>query len=196
MKKWQLQQRFLNTGSHLERRKRKMWEKWVAPVQSWVHQHDHTPYHEPNVSTFYTYVHSAHIDYPFGKWHGRLGASSDLVGNLSGEEYRWYIGHTVFTSNFAQCRVCLNICTSTLERLRHQKSMKCCSYLAPAYSIIKTRGICVVCNIETGREKWGVPICSNLCDHLWKFEVCQPLTLRMELLLCIQAQKAKNEAHQ
>jgi len=182
--KWQIAQLCFPAGTHLPKRTRKMWEKWVEPYVDHYKKHSALGPKKSGYS-FESYTRTFEADPPFGKWHTRLTTTARLMGNLDTDEYRFYVGHPGKYSNYAQCRVCLKVCECRQDRVLHNTASACRTKFVIAAKAVKVLGLCLVCNEITQRDKWGVPLCnpeSAICEQLWMFEVCQPMALRHALL--------------
>ncbi len=121
----------------------------------------------------------------FGAGHGEVPS-----GNLSNEEYRYWIGSPYPASTLAICRACRTQVWTGESRLAHSKDDKfvvggerCAKRLTMAYAILLREPQCVVCKAQRyGSEKWGVPLCNkNDCLRKWKFEEDRWVFLEAEL---------------
>ena len=121
---------------------------------------------------------------PIQEWETYHRHQSDKVrvelGNLSQEEYRYWIGYVAKASTWAQCRACRTVTYSAREREEHFKDKnflvggnQCTVRLVNAYKIMLTSTLCVVCKQQRwGGQKWGVPLCDRPeCEKLWKFDM-------------------------
>lgn len=117
-------------------------------------------------------------------------------GNLTFEEYRHYCGSVQETAGFSQCRVCLKVLMTKEGRKTHPKERGCCKLFATAVKALLPRKQCVVCQMATVNQKWGVPLCTfssvTQCQRHWAFCDIQPILLRKELLIAYSERSDKS----
>ena len=109
-------------------------------------------------------------------------------GNLGDSEYRFWVGVKEDCSMFAMCRACRMSVYGEKERENHKKDeklhvagMACTQQLIEVYKRLLTDGRCVVCNGYTKGKKWGVPLCGEKCEEIWKFS--QTYNVNMQVTL-------------
>ena len=104
-----------------------------------------------------------------GEFEGRAPASA--VGNLSNEEYRFWVGNKFGCANeAATCRCCGRYLWSGEARKRHMELFGCTKSLVLAYNLLIAGRLCVACDKPTTTKKWGVPLCKGACEESWKFD--------------------------
>lgn len=171
--KWQLKHRFFHAGAHLPKR-----EKWSTPAYSPSSGYLRG-YRDDNANK--TIFRGRAI------WGFTTSSPGYGRGNLSGDEYRWFVGHPYEKSNYAQCRVCLSILLMKADRQAHGKA-GCNMLMSNAIRRAHLSQKCLVCEEKTSARKWGIPLClseragGSVCQELWRFDVCQPSALREFLL--------------
>lgn len=167
MKRYQLKQRFFTGGAHMAK-----FPKWVAPVRTYFPAQSHSnPLHSYTGHSDPTYAAK-----PFGVAHRELlGGKEDLDGNLGKAMYQFFMGHPMGTSDFAQCRICLEVVRPS-ERREHSEKHGCYSIMVRLLKEL-SHNECIICDKPTTSCTWDVPLCSAACRELWKFEVCQPSVL-------------------
>lgn len=119
-------------------------------------------------------------------------------GNLSNEEYRYWIGCSESDYIFAMCRACRKSRYGKLEREQHFKDPDflvngdpCTTRLVNAYKQLADSTLCLICKEKRyGRARWGVPLCeSSDCIRKWKFG--QERYIMLEHQLELQVKKAE-----
>lgn len=100
----------------------------------------------------------------------------NMDGNLSKEEYRFFIGKIDKGYRVAVCRWCSAYVHSEEDRRDHKEN-ECPRKLISLYSKLIKIGKCGFCNNVTSHYVWGIPICGKTCENAWKFEM--PPALRL-----------------
>lgn len=108
----------------------------------------------------------------------------DIVG-FAGWEYRFWaaVQSEDNRSVIAECRGCMSIFSDPIARKEHLGRMGCSVKLTAAYKLLLKDKICVICNMHSYQEKWGVPICSKSCVEAWCKVESQPDALKLALTL-------------
>ncbi len=83
----------------------------------------------------------------------------------------------------AECRGCMSVFSDTIARKLHLGQMGCAKRLTAAYKLLLKDKMCVICNMRSYKEKWGVPLCSSICEQAWREVESQPDPLKAALLL-------------
>lgn len=95
------------------------------------------------------------------------------AGNLSEDEYRFWIGSEYKTHLTATCRWCAQTFYNKSDREIHGKvDTKHMSALLVVYRRARNHGahLCLVCGEVTKSERYGLPLCpTESCLHAWKF---------------------------
>lgn len=94
----------------------------------------------------------------------------ESTGNLDNMDYRFWVGALNLGSRFSKCRACPQVCFSDEERKAHMEKTSCTTWLIRAYRLLLTKRICAFCACKTLDEKWGVPLCEDICQHEWRFQ--------------------------
>lgn len=92
------------------------------------------------------------------------------LGNLDKNGYRYWIGAEERTSRFSKCRACRMTLLSDEDRVAHTEKFKCTVVLTDAFKLLLRDGRCVVCDSQTQNQRYGMPLCSNVCIKNWMFE--------------------------
>lgn len=91
------------------------------------------------------------------------------AGNITVDDYRWFIGRKIVQSTMSQCRFCdAHIHRADLMK-PHLNAGNCKSQMVVLYTRLRKDRNCVVCDARTGGMKWGIPLCSDTCIESWKF---------------------------
>lgn len=97
-------------------------------------------------------------------------------GQLDETEYRYFHGYNIKTGPMADqaiCRWCSMATYGTLSRKNHGASSNCkhmCDVTCEYLRLIK---ICAICGKSTGIYRWGIPLCGDDCQSLFRFGVSQ-----------------------
>src|ERR1700676_5043256 len=105
---------------------------------------------------------------------------------FKGWEYRfWAADISVNTrSVIAECRCCGNIGGADISaRHLHLNQGGCSRRLCAAFKLLLLDRVCVICNMRTDLQKWGVPLCSSACQECWCTSESQPKALQQALQL-------------
>jgi hypothetical protein len=78
---------------------------------------------------------------------------------------------------FCECRGCNMYTWDTVVRRSHLGQMGCGRLLTNSFKLLLRDKKCVICDAETNKTEWGVPICSESCRRKWMYEEAQPLAL-------------------
>ena len=108
------------------------------------------------------------------------------AGNLEDWEYRFWVGMKHQQATYSLCKCCRTVVHGKNDRADHKKHWgetedSCMKRLQEAYKLIKKEGNCVCCKKKTYEEKWGLPLCSRVCQAEWKFSDTNWLILRAAL---------------
>lgn len=109
---------------------------------------------------------------------------SHLVG-FDGWEYRFWAAEASECKRtvIAECRGCGAMFSDAVARREHIGKMGCSIRLTAAYKLLLRDKMCVICNMRSYQEKWGVPLCSKACVEAWSSVESQPEALRAALAL-------------
>lgn len=83
----------------------------------------------------------------------------------------------------AECRGCMSVFSDPIARKEHLGRMGCSKRLCAAYKLLLKDNMCVICNMRSYQEKWGVPLCSKACVEAWCKVETQPEPLLAALML-------------
>lgn len=89
------------------------------------------------------------------------------MGNLGNESYRFFKGSIIKSSDYYQCRGCLQESTVRAAKGLHMRD--CRGLIQAMIDRIKRDKVCVICNLSSQREHWGIPLCSDTCIVKWRF---------------------------
>jgi hypothetical protein len=94
-------------------------------------------------------------------------------GNLDNNDYRYWIGlkNSLPGDGVAICRCCHAVFPVKLIK-NHKQG--CPKKLEAAYALLQKDKRCVICNEETSRQVWGVPLCSMQHIDEWRFAAARP----------------------
>lgn len=99
------------------------------------------------------------------------------AGIQDGDKYRFFTVTQVTdggtTSEIAVCRCCGHVCYSENERRTHLRAMGCSKKLVEAYKLLLRDMKCVVCDVLSRTQKWGVPLHMS-CEKAWMEELAAP----------------------
>ncbi len=104
------------------------------------------------------------------------------LGNLSLNEYRFWIGTALENAAYAACRFCHVLCCSEEERKTHQKMRGCTVKLVSVYSLLQKDAKCVVCDKPSVTSRWGLPL-HRECIEAWMFGKKTPKSLKQAIRL-------------
>lgn len=114
----------------------------------------------------------------------------DIKGVFEGWEYRFWAVSMLESSAIraptviAECRACGGVGgQDVISRRMHSDRGGCCKKLCAAFKLLLRDKICVICNMKTGNQKWGVPLCSSGCQQAWCEVETQPKALLAALAL-------------
>jgi hypothetical protein len=123
------------------------------------------------------------------------------LGNLSNEEYRYWVGSQYEGYVFAMCRACKKSKYGKHEREAHFRDPdflvngeQCTTRLVNAYKMLDHMTLCLVCKEKRyNQSMYGVPLCRRAeCIKKWKFSTDRYIMLEHQLELQIK----KQEFHQ
>ena len=125
-----------------------------------------------------------HPAYKFGKVTTVIDGAPQLKG-FEGWEYRFWAAVEMEDKRgvIAECRGCLAVFSDTMARKLHLGPMGCAKRLTAAYKLLLKDKMCVICNMRSYKEKWGVPLCSPTCEQAWREVESQPDPLKAALQL-------------
>ena len=109
---------------------------------------------------------------------------AELGEIFKGWEYRFWAAaiQTHARSVIAECRCCGNIVGAEMTaRHLHLNQGGCSKRLCAAYKLLLRDKVCVICNLRTELQKWGVPLCSSSCQQAWCEAESQPQALKAAL---------------
>lgn len=134
---------------------------------------------EPSVDASYHYI--THKGYNPGSHSGIVvvnptqvtpehpKAVMSLAGNLSNEAYRFFKGSPIESSDYFRCRGCEQEEQHKARKITHMKD--CRLLMQTIVEFLKRDKLCVICNTQTKRERWTVPLCSEACINKWRFTI-------------------------
>lgn len=112
---------------------------------------------------------------------------TDAVKNLAmwdNWEYRfWAADVNEGNCVVSECRACGSMFGGQEGRAIHLAKMGCAKKLVAAFKLLLKDRRCVICNEKTSKDKWGVPLCSDICANTWMHEESQPPPLQAALEL-------------
>src|ERR1043166_2872286 len=65
------------------------------------------------------------------------------------------------------CRACGEVLFTTKDRKEHSRLKGCGRVLTEAFKALLRDRKCVICDQETRKTCWGIPICSTDCTKEW-----------------------------
>lgn len=95
--------------------------------------------------------------------------------------------------SYATCRSCGEVIHFAKERKAHLKEAGCGSRITRAINLLSRSNRCVVCDEETKRKMWGIPMCAKECQSEWAWLTKCPPALRAALDLVERETKAKTK---
>lgn len=108
------------------------------------------------------------------------------LGNLDPTEYQFWIGTELNYGTTGLCRACgyLAICKVEREEHKARYDPPCTVQLVGAYKKLLTKGRCLVCETNTIKQRWGVPLCSPNCVQTFQFNrIRNYVSLDVQLML-------------
>ena len=105
---------------------------------------------------------------------------------FDGWEYRFWAMATLNenTPCVVECRCCGSVQGHTRQaRVFHHAQGNCTKRLCSAYKLLLLDKRCVICNMKTFGDKYGVPLCCSGCIQAWCEAEPQPAALLNALLL-------------
>ena len=81
----------------------------------------------------------------------------------------------------AECRGCQAVFSNEKARKAHIGDVGCAKRLTEAFKLLLKDKMCVICNMRSYQEKWGVPLCSPACVEAWCKVESQPDALKLAL---------------
>jgi hypothetical protein len=134
------------------------------------------------------------MEHPSWSAFGRANAARAVVPNIitaaktlngwDNWEYRfWAADVDEGSAILCECRGCGALFGGSPGRCLHLANFGCAKKLTAAYKLLLKDRRCVICNEKTSKEKWGVPLCSEICLEKWKHEESQPPPLTAALQL-------------
>lgn len=114
------------------------------------------------------------------------------VGDFHNWEYRFWCPVSYNSpkglETVYQCRACLHIARTKDERREHHNGeVQCTVRLINSYNDLIKQGSCVICGKHQSKKKWGVPMCSDVCEKAWCEAEVQPNTL----FIALEAEKVR-----
>lgn len=189
---WVLRNAFMSYGSRMPQRPEtldpngKNCEKcgvWCNGYKDWW-SHKGKYYCKPCVEIarvedpFQGYTYGLPARYQEARVEREFHSSTIPMGNLNENLYKYFAGSEFTSSLRSICRACGQIMHSATERIAHmdnsrtlyKNDMTCAHALVVAHKLLLKEGECLVCQNRTTRQKWGVPLCSETCIKVWKFD--------------------------
>lgn len=109
-------------------------------------------------------------------------------GNLPNDEYRFFIGYPAKQSTVSVCRWCTGRFETEAARKAHKES-DCKRNLISLYQRLRLDKLCVVCDVKTHREYWGLPLCSDACEQEYRFAVPDSMKFEISRLQAIAGER-------
>lgn len=109
----------------------------------------------------------------------------EFHGVFEGWEYRfWCLSSYSNGVLVTECRACGSIGGPTKKsRSLHAGVGKCYKRLLDAYKLLARDQRCVICDVKTHKEKWGVLLCGSGCQQAWCEQEATPAALQAALKL-------------
>lgn len=114
------------------------------------------------------------------------GKKFDLMGNMSNELYKFFMGSHIKDSQFFTCRGCLATEHFTIRRTVH--FAMCRGLMQSIEERVRRDKVCVICNSGTSKECWRIPLCSEPCIAKWRFSIPEPWLVARRFVLAAQPQ--------
>jgi hypothetical protein len=92
-------------------------------------------------------------------------------GNLREEQYRFWNGSSVVSTDIATCRWCRHWAYGQAAMTLHQHNTDHTRILREIYDTARKMSLrrCFACGSTTRKERWGIPLCaSNRCLNKWR----------------------------
>lgn len=118
--------------------------------------------------------------------NGVLERKGDLLSN---GDLRYWNGLN-YKDTHSVCRNCREVHHFAKERKAHLKDAGCGSFLTRAIKLLRRSDRCVICDEETKKNCWGLPLCSKECQNEWAWTTTCPAALRAALDL-VEREEAK-----
>ena len=102
---------------------------------------------------------------------------------LGGGDYRYWCGLSPtarVNKGYASCRGCGEVFITKDGRKAH-KSQGCGVKLEEAYKLLRRTTKCMICQLDTHRKVYGLPMCCKDCEFEWEYVTTTPMTLRYVL---------------
>lgn len=80
-----------------------------------------------------------------------------------------------------ECRNCGTYAYSPEECKEHISKSGCAKQLVKAYKLLLRDHKCVMCDVLTTHERWGVPVCRGSCERHWQEDEATPTALHEAL---------------
>lgn len=114
------------------------------------------------------------------------GKRLDVMGNLSNELYKFFMGSHIKTSSFFTCRGCMMSEYTAVRRTVH--FAMCRTLMQAIEERVRRDKVCVICNQGTHKECWRIPLCSEPCIAKWRFSIPEPWLVARRFVLAAQPQ--------
>lgn len=106
--------------------------------------------------------------------------------NFDGTEYRYWAAAPIEENRadsiyVYECRACGSMFTTKVDRQDHHTKLGCTKKLVAAYKLLLKDNRCVICDKAPSKQKFGVPLCSEICIGLWCSEISKPAALEAAL---------------
>lgn len=133
--------------------------------------YSYSPNSAPNLARGFTVVNPTSV----------VEIPADVMGNLSNEAYKFFRGSPFKDSLYFQCRGCgMEECAKE-RRLLHMRA--CRGLMQAIEERIRRDKICIICNTDTSRERWQIPLCSEACVNKWRFLIPAPYEVAKRFVL-------------
>ena len=108
-------------------------------------------------------------------------------------DYRYWAGYHPQEHNpaYATCRSCGQVCLNKEDRQKHSRDEGCGRLLTDAYKLLLRDRICVICDLPTQVQHFGLRLCCKDCVHEWCFKQRCPKSL-MHAIQIVQRQNPRN----
>lgn len=174
--RWLITKITLSGGCRLDKRPKLVAPPVVSPYDRYraywpggVTAGKATPMVEASVKGFKPITSGVTADVGFENWEYRFWAVDLNIGQ---------------TAIMAQtCRGCSAVYYTKKGRQTHMNAIKCTVKLTQAYLLLQRDKKCVICNKQTRRQVWGVPLCDGACQKVWCEEIEKPESLEAALQL-------------
>jgi hypothetical protein len=95
---------------------------------------------------------------------GRFGIGDKLT---HGDLRYWCGQEGELNPEYGSCRACGEVLFTTKDRKEHSRLKGCGRVLTEAFKALLRDRKCVICDQETRKTCWGIPICSTDCTKEW-----------------------------